>query len=1117
MSMAIIILLFLSTTLSADTMNFVGDMMFGRRYYCTGANSYHSNNQTLEDSLCYMPEDMCDGFGELGIIPNCGNEILLNGVIGYLTQNPDVLNVGNLEAVITEDTSTPHPGFETCKIVFHSCPSIIEPALAPVFDFLGLANNHVLDYMETGLTSTQELLEQSGISFGGAGLNDTLACAPSFIHQNGIPIAFLGSSDINGEDSGDECEPSLTAGPESPGLCGLTEENISSQISNILDTSDSLLIIYQMHTGYEYSFEPERGTISSSEDEYYNPFYTEPSERSIAMAHHAIDEGASIVIQHHPHVLQGLEFYNGKLIAHSLGNFVFDQNFPETFPSMILNAEYDETGFFGYQIVPVYLHYYLPQIATGNLANYILDYMAMKSRKLDTYVKVDRENHIGEVVYDAPYFFYSTNVEINFQPDSVVQFISDPIQLNKLHHVVNLQSNDEFMFRVGRETIWMGDFDFNPEIDDCVNKNTYYWNLHSSEVTDTVSYNGTSSVKMVRDSGDGDNALVDNYYCFPLSGGAGEITVRGFIKTENAEDAMIGVRFYSSRCSGTIETKYTEPVNGTNPWTEYHRNLTVPEDAKYIDVRMVSFPPDTGQSIVYFDNVGVIQWEEWHEGNTEILYPNDYYYYQVRSSLDSVNITLDELSYFASDIDLSHDYLLFDTTTVGNYSSQFLTITNSGNTELIVHSVYTDSSVFQPADTNFTIGINNSFTLEIFFNPTAGGFVSDTLYISSNDNDESFIMVPLSGFGYQPPAVDISVDYFIDWNLVGLPLGVEDATYNILFPEAIEGTLYRFDNEYISALYLTPGEGYWLRFIEEGSTVINGFSINELIMNLTEGWNLFSGVSEDVSIFTVVDPDSIIVPGTLYGFNEGYVETDMLVPGNGYWVRAFEEGEITLTSGALAKTSPRDFSLKGKINSLTVNSTELYFGVEMPARERLSYSLPPKPPVGAFDVRFKGGWKLVNDFGEVEVMSTSETLTISYDIKVEVGEQMNWILTSENGEAYTLEGLDEITVPSAERFILERNPVIPRTFSLHQNYPNPFNPITTLRYGLPEQAQVILTIYDLMGREVTQLVNTTQEAGFRSVQWDATDSFGKPVSAGVYLYQIQAGEFVQTRKMVLLK
>ena len=94
---------------------------------------------------------------------------------------------------------------------------------------------------------------------------------------------------------------------------------------------------------------------------------------------------------------------------------------------------------------------------------------------------------------------------------------------------------------------------------------------------------------------------------------------------------------------------------------------------------------------------------------------------------------------------------------------------------------------------------------------------------------------------------------------------------------------------------------------------------------------------------------------------------------------------------------------------------------------------------------------------------------------------------------------------------------IPEKFALAQNYPNPFNPITILRYDLPEHAQVTLTIYDMMGREVSQLINTNQEAGYRTVQWDATDNFGKPVSAGVYLYQIRTGEFVQTRKMVLLK
>ncbi len=94
---------------------------------------------------------------------------------------------------------------------------------------------------------------------------------------------------------------------------------------------------------------------------------------------------------------------------------------------------------------------------------------------------------------------------------------------------------------------------------------------------------------------------------------------------------------------------------------------------------------------------------------------------------------------------------------------------------------------------------------------------------------------------------------------------------------------------------------------------------------------------------------------------------------------------------------------------------------------------------------------------------------------------------------------------------------IPEVFALHQNYPNPFNPITTLRYDLPENSYVNVTIYDMLGREIRTLVNSTQDAGFKSVLWNATNDYGKPVSAGVYLYKIQAGEFIQTRKMVLLK
>jgi beta-glucanase (GH16 family) len=93
----------------------------------------------------------------------------------------------------------------------------------------------------------------------------------------------------------------------------------------------------------------------------------------------------------------------------------------------------------------------------------------------------------------------------------------------------------------------------------------------------------------------------------------------------------------------------------------------------------------------------------------------------------------------------------------------------------------------------------------------------------------------------------------------------------------------------------------------------------------------------------------------------------------------------------------------------------------------------------------------------------------------------------------------------------------PIKYSLNNNYPNPFNPLTTIRYDLPEDGFVNVTIYDMMGRTVKIMVTEEQNAGIKSVQWDATDSFGKPVSAGVYLYQIQAGEYMQTKKMVLLK
>jgi len=90
-------------------------------------------------------------------------------------------------------------------------------------------------------------------------------------------------------------------------------------------------------------------------------------------------------------------------------------------------------------------------------------------------------------------------------------------------------------------------------------------------------------------------------------------------------------------------------------------------------------------------------------------------------------------------------------------------------------------------------------------------------------------------------------------------------------------------------------------------------------------------------------------------------------------------------------------------------------------------------------------------------------------------------------------------------------------YKVHNNFPNPFNPVTTLCYDLPEDAMVNITIYDMMGRVVSNLVSSQQNAGYKSIQWNATNNEGQLVSAGLYLYTIQAGNFRQTKKMVLLK
>jgi hypothetical protein len=94
---------------------------------------------------------------------------------------------------------------------------------------------------------------------------------------------------------------------------------------------------------------------------------------------------------------------------------------------------------------------------------------------------------------------------------------------------------------------------------------------------------------------------------------------------------------------------------------------------------------------------------------------------------------------------------------------------------------------------------------------------------------------------------------------------------------------------------------------------------------------------------------------------------------------------------------------------------------------------------------------------------------------------------------------------------------LPSSFGLAQNYPNPFNPMTVIRYSLAQRAQVSIAIFNILGQEVTTLVDEAQRAGAYETTWDGTDRSGQRVCSGIYFYRITVGDFSETRKMVLLK
>ena len=371
------------------------------------------------------------------------------------------------------------------------------------------------------------------------------------------------------------------------------------------------------------------------------------------------------------------------------------------------------------------------------------------------------------------------------------------------------------------------------------------------------------------------------------------------------------------------------------------------------------------------------------------------------------------------------------------------------------------------------------------------------------------------------PAMDIvtgsiTVDLLADWNMIGLPVLTDDLSYATVFPDAIENTLYYFSpTGYVQVTELSPGVGYWLRFTEESTVEVQGQLIQDLTISLYEDWNLITGITTEVGVDAINDPQNLIIPNTVYAYgSSGYYGSSTIQPGKGYWLRSYGEGDIIFSSNYRSKNS-KIITDHLSCNSITINGNTLYFGVGISDDNTLSYSLPPLPPEGGFDVRFSNNMKYSENGGLISIQGMNNIVELEYQLK---NPNETWSLSSIDGEIINIEGEGNILINgNVNDLLLQRISIVPEIFTLLKSFPNPFNPVTSITYTIPEDSYIQLDVFSVNGKMIKHLENSFKLQGNYSVSWDGKDMIGKSVGSGIYIAKLSTEKEIISHKMLLLK
>jgi len=350
------------------------------------------------------------------------------------------------------------------------------------------------------------------------------------------------------------------------------------------------------------------------------------------------------------------------------------------------------------------------------------------------------------------------------------------------------------------------------------------------------------------------------------------------------------------------------------------------------------------------------------------------------------------------------------------------------------------------------------------------------------------------------------------WNIISVPLEVPDCRKSIIFPSSTSNA-YWFNDFYLVKDSLQNGYGYWLKFNGNQNHTINGIQQSAVNMPLKTGWNLIGGLNGSLPVASLITTPPGIIQGQIFGYNNGYHAVSLIEKGNGYWLKSSQNGSLTMNL-SLAKSqidNPKiEFDECLLISDASGQMVKVYLDENY---ETVRTELPPIPPSSVLDSRFLGNYNISGLTHESILQINNAVYPVKISIEKGIvtlkvndlitGKLINEILTTENSLTITNSGINNIKFSKSEGVL---------NFFLSQNYPNPFNPVTTIKYQIPKNSHVTLKIFDVLGREVKTIVSEQKSIGRYEVEFDASS-----ISSGLYFYRIKAGDFSDTKKMIVIK